>query len=54
VTPDGPSSVGTKVTEVGSFLGVKLVATVEITALEPNRFISMKGGSGLDRGHLAV
>jgi len=46
VTPDGPPAVGTKVTKVGSFLGVKLEATSEITALEPNRSLSFKGTSG--------
>jgi uncharacterized membrane protein len=46
VTPDGPPAVGTKVTKVGSFLGVKLEATNEITALEPNRSLSFKGTSG--------
>ena len=46
VTPDGPPAVGTKVTKVGSFLGVKLEATNEITALEPNRSLSFKGSSG--------
>jgi uncharacterized membrane protein len=37
VTPEGPSTVGTKVTLVASFLGVKLEPTSQITALEPNR-----------------
>ena len=46
VTPDGPPAVGTKVTKVGSFLGVKLEATNEITALEHNRSLSFKGTSG--------
>jgi uncharacterized membrane protein len=45
VTPDGPPAVGTKVTQVASFLGVKLEPTSEITALEPNRSLSMKGSS---------
>jgi uncharacterized membrane protein len=46
MTPDGPPRVGTKTTVVASFLGVKLEPTNEITALEPNRFVSMKGSSG--------
>lgn len=46
VTPDGPPAVGTQVTKVGSFLGVKLEVTNEITALEPNRSLSIKGISG--------
>jgi uncharacterized protein YndB with AHSA1/START domain len=37
VTPDGPPAVGTQSTVVGSFLGVKVKATGQITALEPNR-----------------
>jgi uncharacterized membrane protein len=46
VTPDGPPAVGTRVTQVVSFLGVKLAPTAEITALEPNRSFSFKGTSG--------
>jgi len=46
VTPDGPPVVGTQVTKVGSFLGMKLEATNELTALEPNRSLSYKGSSG--------
>jgi uncharacterized membrane protein len=46
VTPDGPPIVGTKATQVVSFLGVKLEPTGEITALEPNWSFSMKGTSG--------
>src|SRR5262249_34965800 len=46
VTPDGPPAVGTRVTKVGSFLGIKLEATNELTALEPNRSFSFKGSSG--------
>jgi uncharacterized membrane protein len=46
VTPDGPPTVGTRVRKAGSLLGVKLEATNEITALEPNRSLSMKGSSG--------
>ena len=46
VTPDGPPIVGTKSTQVVSFLGVKLEATDEITALETNRSLSIKGSSG--------
>jgi uncharacterized membrane protein len=46
VTPEGPPAVGTKVTQVVSFLGVKLEPTGEITALEPNRSFSVKGRSG--------
>jgi uncharacterized membrane protein len=46
VTPDGPPIVGTRSTQVVSFLGVKLEATDEITALEPNRSLSIKGSSG--------
>jgi uncharacterized membrane protein len=46
VTPDGPLIVGSKVTLVVSFLGVKLEPTSEITALEPNRSLSFKSSSG--------
>jgi uncharacterized membrane protein len=46
VTPDGPPRVGTKTTVMASFLGVKLEAANEITALEPNRSVSTKGSSG--------
>ena len=46
VTPDGPPAVGTQAKRVGSFLGVKLEATNEITALEHNRSLSFKGTSG--------
>jgi uncharacterized membrane protein len=46
VMPDGPPTVGAKVTEVVSFLGVKLETTGEITALEPNRSISIKATGG--------
>jgi uncharacterized membrane protein len=46
VTPDGPPAVGTRVTKVGSFLGLKLEVTNEITALEPNRELGIKGISG--------
>jgi len=45
VTPDGPPAVGTKGRQVGSFLGVKLEVTSEMTALEPNRSLSFKGSS---------
>ena len=38
--------MGTKVTQVVSFLGVKLEPTGEITALESNRSLSFKGRSG--------
>jgi uncharacterized membrane protein len=46
VTPDGPPAVGTKTKTVVSFLGVKLEPTNEITALEPNRSVSIKGSAG--------
>jgi uncharacterized membrane protein len=46
VTPDGLPAVGTKGRQVGSFLGVKVEATSEITALEPNRSLSFKASSG--------
>ena len=46
VTPDGPPAVGTQVRAVASLLGVKLEATSQITALEPNRSYSLKGSSG--------
>jgi uncharacterized membrane protein len=46
VTPDGPPTVGTKVKQVVSFLGVKMEPTAEITALEPNQSLSFKGTSG--------
>jgi uncharacterized membrane protein len=46
VSPDGPPAVGTQVKAVGTFLGVKLEATFEITALEPNRCFTYKGGAG--------
>jgi len=46
VTPDGPPTVGTRSTQVVSFLGLKLEAKDEVTALEPNRSISFKSTSG--------
>ena len=46
VTPDGLPAVGTKGRQVGSFLGVKLEGTSEITALEPNHSFSFKASSG--------
>src|SRR5262249_60823154 len=45
VMPDGPPAVGTKVKTVGSFLGVKLEAAFEVTALEPNSLFTYTGGS---------
>ena len=46
VIPDGPPAVGTKSKVVGTFLGMKLEAAFEITALEPNRSYTYKGGAG--------
>ena len=46
VTPESPPTVGTRVTQVMSFLGVKLEPTSEVTAWEPNRSFSFKGRSG--------
>jgi hypothetical protein len=46
VTPDGLPAVGTKGRQVGSFLGVKVEATSEITASEPNRSFAEKSQSG--------
>ena len=46
VTPDGLPAVGTKGRQLGSFLGVKLEATSEITALEPNRSLNFTARSG--------
>jgi uncharacterized membrane protein len=46
VTPDRPPAVGTKGRQEGSFLGVKVEATSEITALESNRSLSFKASSG--------
>ena len=46
VIPDGPPTVGTKVKAVGTFLGMKLEAAFEITALEPNRCFTYEGGAG--------
>jgi uncharacterized membrane protein len=46
VIPDGPPAVGTKTKVVGTFLGMKLEAAFEITALEPNRSYTYKGGAG--------
>jgi uncharacterized membrane protein len=46
VIPDGPPAVGTKIKAVGTFLGMKLEAAFEITALEPNRSYTYKGGAG--------
>jgi uncharacterized membrane protein len=45
VIPDGPPVVGTKTKVVGTFLGMKLEAAFEITALEPNRSYTYQGGS---------
>jgi carbon monoxide dehydrogenase subunit G len=38
--------VGTKTKAVGTFLGMKLEAAFEITAFEPNRSYTYKGGAG--------
>jgi uncharacterized membrane protein len=46
VTPEGPPAVATRVRQVVSFLGVKREPTAEITELEPNHSLSMKGTSG--------
>ena len=43
VTSDGPPTVGTTSTRVGSFLGRKVEAQSEITALEPNRALRTQG-----------
>ena len=46
VTPDGPPIVGTQVRQLVSFLGVKQETTSQITALAPNRSLTLKGSSG--------
>ncbi len=44
--PNGPVTVGTKVTFVRSFLGVNFESTAEVTAWEPNRSFTFTGASG--------
>src|SRR5207237_4581 len=45
-TVEGPAQVGTRVTEVRSFLGRKMESTYEITEVEPNRKMGLKSISG--------
>src|SRR5262249_23203850 len=54
VIPYGRPAVGTIVQAVGTFLGVKLEATFEITALEPHRSFSYKGGAGPAEGETTM
>jgi uncharacterized membrane protein len=44
--PEGPAQVGTRVTDVRTFLGRKMESVYEITAVEPNKRMSLKSVSG--------
>jgi uncharacterized membrane protein len=46
VTPDEPTCVGTRVTDVRSLLGHKLELTTEVIEFEPNKMMRVKSASG--------
>ena len=46
VTPDEPTHVGTRVTDVRSLLGRKLELTTEVTEFELNKMMRVKSTSG--------
>src|SRR5437868_13999728 len=46
VTPDEPTHVGTRVTDVRSLLGRKLELTTEVIEFEPNKMMRVKSTSG--------
>jgi uncharacterized membrane protein len=46
IDPDGPTMVGTKVTDVRSFIGRKLEFTYEVVEMVPNTVLSLKSLSG--------
>jgi len=46
VETDGPATVGTKVTDVRTFIGRKIEITYEIVEMVPNKLLSLKSISG--------
>ncbi len=46
ISPDEPTRVGTRVTDVRSLLGRKLELTTEVTEFEPNKLMRVKSTSG--------
>jgi uncharacterized membrane protein len=44
--PDGLAQVGTRVTDVRAFLGLKMTSSYEVIEVEPNRRMGMKSLSG--------
>ena len=46
VSPDEPTHVGTRVTDVRNLLGRKLELTTEVTEFEPNKLMRVKSTSG--------
>lgn len=46
VETDGPATVGTKVTDVRSFIGRKIEVTYEVVEMVPNKLLSLKSISG--------
>ena len=45
-SPDGPTAVGTKVTEVRMFLGQRMESVLDVTEFEPNKRLSFKSVGG--------
>jgi carbon monoxide dehydrogenase subunit G len=45
-TPDGPTQVGSKVTDKRTFLGQKIEGTYEVTEFVPNKKVAFKSTSG--------
>lgn len=46
ISPDEPTRVGTRVTDVRVLLGRKLELTTEVTEFEPNKLMRVKSTSG--------
>lgn len=46
ISPDEPTHVGTRVTDVRSLLGRKLELTTEVTEFEPNKMMRVRSTSG--------
>ena len=46
VSPDEPTHVGTRVTDVRTLLGRRLELTTEVVEFEPNRLLHVKSTSG--------
>ena len=45
-TPDGPTAVGTKSTDVRMFLGQRMESVIEVTEFEPNKRLAFKSVGG--------